>query len=323
MMKAIQVHQTGGPDALQLDEIPTPEPGAGEARVKVTAAGLNFIDVYHRKGLYSLSTPFTPGREAGGVVDAIGPDVTEVQLGDRVAYPIHPNGYAEYVVVPAWKLVPVPDEVDLERATAVMLQGMTAHYLSHSTYPLQPGDVALVHAAAGGVGLLLVQMAKKRGATVIATVSTEEKETLARAAGADEVIRYTEADFETETMRLTNGAGVNVVYDSVGVTTFAKGLNCLKPRGLMALYGQASGPVGTFDPQILNSKGSLFLTRPTLGHYVPNRTELLARANDLLGWMAKGELDVRIDRTFPLAEAPAAHRYIEARKTKGKVLLIP
>jgi NADPH2:quinone reductase len=204
-----------------------------------------------------------------------------------------------------------------------MLQGMTAHYLSHSTYPLKSGDVALVHAAAGGVGLLLVQMAKKRGATVIGTVSTTAKEELARAAGADEVIRYTEADFETETMRLTDGAGVNVVYDSVGATTFAKGLNCLKPRGLMALYGQASGPVGAFDPQILNNKGSLFLTRPSLGHYVPNRAELLARANDLLGWMAKGELDVRIDRTFPLAEAPAAHRYIEARKTKGKVLLIP
>jgi NADPH2:quinone reductase len=322
-MKAIQVHQTGDPDVLQLDEVPMPEPGAGEARVKVAAAGLNFIDVYHRKGLYSQPTPFMLGREAGGVVDAIGPDVTEVQVGERVAYAIHPGGYAEYVVVPAWKLVPVPDEVDLERATAVMLQGMTAHYLSHSTYPLQPGDVALVHAAAGGVGLLLVQMAKKRGATVIGTVSTAAKEALARAAGADEVIRYTEADFETETMRLTDGAGVNVVYDSVGATTFAKGLNCLKPRGLMALYGQASGPVGAFDPQILNNKGSLFLTRPSLGHYVPNRAELLARANDLLGWMAKGELDVRIDRTFPLAEAPAAHRYIEARKTKGKVLLIP
>lgn len=322
-MKAIRVHETGGPEVMQLDEVPTPEPGPGEARVKVAAAGLNFIDVYHRKGQYAMSTPFFLGREAGGVVDAVGEDVTEVRPGDRVAYALHPGGYAEYVIVPAWKLVPVPHDVDLERGTAVMLQGMTAHYLTHSTYPLSADDTALVHAASGGVGLILVQLAKHRGARVIGTVSTEEKAELARAAGADDIIFYTQADFETETMRLTDGAGVNVVYDSVGKTTFMKGLNCLKPRGYMVLYGQASGPVDPLSPQILNSKGSLFLTRPTLGHYTADRAELLQRAQDLFTLMQQGKLDVRVDRTFPLAEAAAAHHYIEGRQTKGKVLLIP
>jgi NADPH2:quinone reductase len=308
---------------MQLDEVPVPEPGPGEARVKVGVAGLNFIDVYHRQGLYPMSTPFLLGREAGGVVDAVGEGVTVVRPGERVAYALHPGGYAEYVVVPAWKLVPLPDEIALERGTAVMLQGMTAHYLATNTYPLGANDTALVHAASGGVGLLLVQLAKQRGARIIGTVSTEEKAELARAAGADEIIRYTQADFETETMRLTAGAGVNVVYDSVGKTTFMKGLNCLKPRGYMVLYGQASGPVGPIDPQILNSKGSLFLTRPTLGDYTADRAELLQRASDLFSLMRQGKLDVRVDRTFPLAEAAAAHRYIEGRQTKGKVLLIP
>lgn len=322
-MKAIRVHQTGEPDVLQIEDVPMPEPAVGEARLKIAAAGLNFIDVYHRKGWYKLPLPFTPGREAAGTVDAVGEGVVEVAVGDRVAYPIYPAGYAEYITIPAKNLVPVPDDVSLEQAAAVMLQGMTAHYLSHSTYPLKQGDTALVHAAAGGVGLLLVQMAKLRGARVIGTVSTEEKEALARAAGADEVIRYTQTDFETETLRLTGGQGVEVVYDSVGKTTFEKGFNCLKPRGYMVLFGQASGPIGDFDPQLLNSRGSLFLTRPTLGHYTASREELLWRANDLFGWMANGQLNVRIDQTFPLAQAADAHRYIEARKTKGKVLLIP
>jgi NADPH2:quinone reductase len=322
-MKAIQVHETGGSEVLQLREVATPEPGRGEARIKVAAAGLNFIDVYHRVGLYDLRLPFIPGREAGGVVDAVGPEVSEVQVGDRVAFALHPAGYAEYVVLPAWKLVPVPDDVEMYPATAAMLQGMTAHYLVHDSYRIRPGDSALVHAAAGGVGQLLVQIAKLRGARVIATVSTEEKAALARAAGADEVILYTQADFETETLRLTDNAGVQVVYDSVGKDTFLKGLNCLRPRGYMVLYGQASGPVGPFNPQILNSKGSLFLTRPSLGHHVATREELLQRAEDIFGWMAGGQLNVRVDRTFPLAAAAEAHRYIEGRQTKGKVLLIP
>lgn len=322
-MKAIQVHKTGEPDVLQLVDIPAPNPAHGEIQIKVAAAGLNFIDVYHRKGWYTLPLPFTPGREAAGTVSALGDGVTEFQLGDRVAYPIYPAGYAEYITIPAKNVVPVPDEVTLEQAAAVMLQGMTAHYLAHNTYPLKSGDTALVHAAAGGVGLLLVQIAKMRGARVIGTVSTKEKEDLARAAGADEIIRYTEADFEAETLRLTNEQGVEVVYDSVGKTTFEKGLNCLKPRGYMVLYGQASGPIAEFDPQLLSRGGSLFLTRPTLGHYVASREELLQRAHDLFTWMAADKLNVRIDKTFPLANAADAHRYIEARQTKGKVLLIP
>ena len=322
-MKAIRVHENGGPEALRYEEAPPPEPGQGEARVKIEAAGVNFIDVYHRSGLYPGRLPITPGMEGAGVVDAIGPDVSDLKPGDRVAYAMHQGSYAEYAVVPAWRLVPIPESVDARSAAAVMLQGMTAHYLSRTTYPIQPGDTALVHAAAGGVGLLLVQMAKQRGARVIGTVSTEEKARLASQAGADEVILYTQVDFETETKRLTHGAGVNVVYDAVGVTTFDKSLNCLKPRGYMVLYGASSGPVSPLDPQVLNAKGSLFLTRPTLGHYVADRSELLSRAGDLFEWMAAGELQVRIDQTFPLSEAAEAHRYLEARKTKGKLLLIP
>jgi NADPH2:quinone reductase len=322
-MKAIRVHEYGDSEALRYEEAPLPEPGQGEARVKIEAAGVNFIDVYHRNGLYPGQLPITPGMEGAGVVDAIGPAVSALKPGDRVAYAMHQGSYAEYAVVPAWKLVLVPDSVDARSAAAVMLQGMTAHYLSHATYPLQPDDTALVHAAAGGVGLLLVQMAKRRGARVIGTVSTEEKARLAGQAGADEVILYTQTDFEAETRRLTDGAGVNVVYDSVGKTTFDKSLNCLKPRGYLVLYGQSSGPVSPLNPQVLAAKGSLFLTRPSLAHYTADRAELLERVGDLFEWMAAGELQVRIDQTFPLAQAAEAHRYLEARKTRGKLLLIP
>lgn len=322
-MKAVRVHSFGGPEVLSYEEVPLPEPGPGEARVKVEAAGVNFIDIYHRTGQYRGQLPLTLGMEAAGVVDAIGAGVTEVQPGDRVAYAMQQGSYAEYAIVPAWKLVPVPDAIELRSAAAVMLQGMTAHYLTHSTYPLQPGDTVLVHAAAGGVGLLLVQLAKRRGARVIGTVSTEEKARLAREMGADEVILYTQADFETEVRRLTDGRGVDVVYDSVGRATFDKSLNCLRPRGYLVLYGQSSGAVPPFDPQVLNAKGSLFLTRPSLGHYAATREELLERANELFQWMIAGELTVRIDQTYPLAEATAAHQYMEGRQTKGKVLLIP
>jgi len=322
-MHAIRVHKFGGPDTLAYDDIPLPEPGPGEARVKIEAAGVNFIDVYHRTGLYPRALPFILGEEAAGVVDAVGAGVTEVRPGDRVAYAMHSGSYAEYALVPAWKLVPLPAHVDTRQAAAVMLQGMTAHYLTHTTYPLQPGDTALVHAAAGGTGLLLVQLAKRRGARVIGTVSTQEKARLAKEAGADAVILYTQTDFEQETRRLTEGQGVNVVYDSVGKTTFEQGLNCLKRRGVMVLYGQSSGPVSSFDPQVLNIKGSLFLTRPKLADHVTNRSELMQRAGDLLKWIGSGELKVWIDKTFPLTAASEAHRYLEGRNTRGKLLLIP
>jgi len=322
-MKAIRIHEFGGPELLTYEDVPLPEPGAGEVRVKIEAAGLNFIDTYHRRGLYPVELPTVIGVEGGGVVDAVGPDVEGVKPGDRVAYALQMGSYAEYAVVPAWKTVPIPEGLDTQQAVTLMVQGMTAHYLAYSTFPLKPGDTALVHAAAGGVGHLLVQIAKRCGARVIGTVSTEEKAQLARKAGADEVILYTQVDFEEETKRLTDGRGVDVVYDSVGKDTFMKGLNCLRPRGYMVLYGQSSGPVAPFDPQILNAKGSLFLTRPSLGHYVATREELLQRANDLFTWAAAGELEVRVDRTFPLAEAAEAHRYLEGRQTKGKVLLIP
>ncbi|MCS7221287.1 MAG: quinone oxidoreductase [Anaerolineae bacterium] len=322
-MKAVRVHSFGGPEVLTYEEIPLPEPGPGEARVRIEAAGVNFIDIYHRTGQYRGQLPMTLGMEAAGVVDVVGAGVTEVRPGDRVAYAMQQGSYAEYAIVPAWKLVPVPDAIDTQSAAAVMLQGMTAHYLTYSTYPLQPGDIALVHAAAGGVGLLLVQLAKRRGARVIGTVSTEEKARLAQEMGADEVVLYTQADFEAEVRRLTSGRGVDVVYDSVGRATFDKSLNCLRPRGYLVLYGQSSGAVPPLDPQVLNTKGSLFLTRPSLGHYAATREELLGRANDLFQWMMDGALAVRIDQTYPLSEAAAAHRYMEGRQTKGKVLLIP
>jgi len=322
-MHAVRVHEAGGPEALRYEEVPVPQPGAGQARVKVEAVGVNFIDIYFRTGQYKASLPLVLGQEAAGVVDMVGPDVEEVKAGDRVAYAPEQGAYAEYAVVPAWRLVPVPDDVDLKLAAAVMLQGMTAHYLSHSTYPLKKGDTALVHAGAGGVGGLLVQMAKRLGARVIATVSNGEKAREAQEAGADEVILYTQEDFAPETKRLTGGRGVDVVYDSVGKSTFLGSLDSLRRRGYMVLYGQSSGAVEPFDPQVLNAKGSLFLTRPTLGHYVADRVELLQRAGDLFKWIAAGELKVRVAATYPLAEAAEAHRFLESRQAKGKVLLIP
>ncbi|GAB4566967.1 MAG: quinone oxidoreductase [Anaerolineae bacterium] len=322
-MKAVVIRESGPAEVLRVEDLPVREPGPGEARVKIAAAGVNFIDTYQRSGQYPVALPYVPGVEAAGIVDAVGPDVDQVKPGDTVAYAMQPGAYAEYAVVPAWKLVPVPEAIELEQAAAVMLQGMTAHYLALSTFPLQPGHTALVHAAAGGVGTLLVQIAKRRGARVIGTVSTEEKAALARQLGADEVILYTQVDFEAEVKRLTDGRGVDVVYDSVGRDTFDKSLNCLRPRGYMVLYGQSSGAVPPIDPQILNARGSLFLTRPTLAHYAATRDELLWRAYDLFQWMTTGELKVRIDRSFPLANAADAHRYIEGRRTRGKILLIP
>ncbi|MBZ0158904.1 MAG: quinone oxidoreductase [bacterium] len=322
-MRAIRMHEYGGPEVLRYEEVALPEPGAGEARVKIEAVGVNYIDIYQRKGQYPDPLPVIPGREAAGVVDAVGPGVSDLAPGTRVVYVMHVGSYAEYAIVPVRRLVPIPNAVEVRVAAAAMLQGLTAHYLTHSTYPLQPGDTALIHAAAGGVGLLLVQMAKRRGARVIGTVSTRQKADLARQAGADEVILYTEVDFETETRRLTNGQGVNVVYDSVGQTTFDKSLNSLAPRGYLALYGQSSGPVPPLNPQVLSAKGSLYLTRPNLMHYTLDRAELLKRAGDLFDWIIAGTLTVRIDATFPLAEAAVAHRCLEERKTAGKVLLIP
>ncbi|HEU4588951.1 MAG TPA: quinone oxidoreductase [Gemmatimonadales bacterium] len=322
-MRAIRIHAYGGPEVMRVEEVETPAPGPGQARVRVEAAGVNFIDVYHRTGLYKVPLPYTLGQEGAGVVDAVGPDVTTVRIGDRVAWTSVSGSYAEETLVPAERLVPVPDGVTSRQAAAVMLQGLTAEYLATATYPLKPGDTCLLHAAAGGVGLLLTQIAKRRGARVIGTVSTQAKAELARAAGADHVIRYTEEDFEAEVKRITNGAGVQVVYDSVGRTTFEKGLNCLARRGMMVLFGQSSGPVGAFDPQVLSTKGSLYLTRPSLVHYIATRDELLARANRVLGWVADHALRVRIDREFPLADAAEAHRVLEARQTSGKVLLIP
>jgi len=322
-MKAIRVHQNGGPELLRYEEVPAPEPGAGEARVKIEAIGLNYIDIYQRTGLYPIKTPFTLGMEGAGIVDAVGPNVTEVKKGDRVAYSMHLGSYAEYAVVPAWKLVSLPRAIDSRSAAAVMLQGMTAHYLTHSTYPLKKGETALVHAAAGGVGLLLIQVAKRLGATVFGTVSTEEKARLAKEAGADQVVLYTQTDFAAEAKLLTNGAGVHVVYDSVGKDTFEKSLDCLRPRGYLVLFGNSSGPVPPFDLGKLAGKGSLFVTRPTLLHYSSNREELLQRSGDLFKWIANGELKLRIDKTFALKDAAEAHRQLEGRKTTGKVLLIP
>ncbi len=322
-MHAIRFYEPGDPGQLVYEEVPVAEPKPGEVRVKVAATGVNFIETYQRKGAYTVSLPFTPGSEFAGVVDAVGNGVTDLKPGDRVATASGTAGYAEFAYAPAPKLVPVPPGISLEQTAAVMLQGITAHYLACSTFPLKPGQTALVHAAGGGVGQLLVQIAKRCGAHVIGTASTEEKARLAREAGADEVILYTQVDFEVETKRLTGGAGVDVVYDGVGKDTFAHGLNVLKPRGYMVLFGQASGAVDPVNPQTLNQKGSLFLTRPTIGHYLLTREELLWRTGDLFNWLAAGELKVRVDRTFPLIDAAAAHRYLEERQTKGKVLLIP
>lgn len=322
-MKAVRVHTPGGLDALRYEDVPTPTPKEGEALVKIEAVGINFIDIYMRTGLYKNPLPLTLGQEGAGVVEALGPNVTQVKVGDRVAYSGTTGSYAEYAVVPAARLVQMPDGTDAKMGAAAMLQGMTAHYLSHTTYPLQAGDTALVHAAAGGVGLLLVQMAKMRGARVIGTVSTDDKAKLAREAGADDVILYTQQDFETEVKRLTDGRGLQVVYDSVAKTTFEKSLNCLAPRGYMVLYGQSSGPVPPFDLAQLGAKGSLFITRPSLAHYTLTREELLQRAGDVLGWIGAGKLKLRIEQTFALKDAAEAHGRLEGRQSTGKLLLIP
>ncbi len=322
-MKAIRFHRHGGPEVLSYEDLPDPVPAAGQVIVEIDAIGLNYIDTYFREGLYPVDLPCTPGMEAAGTVAAVGAGVTLFNPGDRVAWAGVMGSYAELAAVPAERLVPLPDEVDSEMGAAAMLQGMTAHYLAHSTFPLDEGHTALVHAAAGGVGLLLVQMARRAGARVIGTVSTEEKEQLARQAGADEIIRYTEQDFAEEVMRLTADRGVDVVYDSVARSTFEKGLNVLRPRGYMVLFGQSSGPLEPIDPAILNTKGSLFLTRPSLVHYVQSRQELLARSGTVLDWIGRGELDLRIGHRFELAAAADAHRALQGRKTSGKVLLLP
>jgi NADPH:quinone reductase len=322
-VKAIRVHKTGGPEVLRLEDVPDPAPEPGETVVRLEAIGLNFIEVYQRTGLYRSTVPFTPGGEGAGRVVAVGKDVSAVRPGDRVASTSLRGSYAELARVPADKLVPVPDDVETGLAAAVLLQGLTAHYLAISTYPLTEGSWCLIHAAAGGVGLLLCQIAKARGARVIGTVSTEEKAALAAEAGADHVVLYTRQDFVSEARRLTGGRGVAVVYDSVGQSTFEGSLNSLAPRGMLVLFGQSSGPVPPVDPQVLNAKGSLYLTRPTVTHYTATRDELLTRSRDLFVWMESGRLQVRIDRTYPLADAAAAHRALEGRETKGKVLLLP
>jgi NADPH:quinone reductase len=321
-MKAIQVKQFGGPEVLEFVELPVPQPKPNEAVVKIAAAGVNFIDVYNRTGHYKVPLPFVPGHEGAGTVTAVSKDVTTVKVGDRVAYTGVLGSYAEYAAVPADRLVKIPQGVSERDAAAAMLQGMTAHYLSHDAFPLKKGQTALVHAAAGGVGLLLVQMAHNLGARVIGTVSTEEKAKLAREAGADDVILYTQTDFEPETKRLTGGKGLDVVYDSVGKTTFDKGFNVLRPRGMMVLFGGSSGPVSPVDPLVLTQKGSLFLTRPSIMHYIITTEELQARAGAVLGMIKESKLKL-IQHTYPLAQAQQAHRGLEARKTTGKLLLIP
>ena len=322
-MNSIRVHKTGGPDVLRIEELPDPAPGPGELVVNIEAIGVNFIEVYQREGVYKLDRPFTPGSEAAGTVRALGSGVTEFKVGDRVVSQSMRGSYASRAVVAADRAVKIPDGVSAKLAAAVFLQGLTAHYLSTSTYPLQPGERCLVHAAAGGVGLLLCQVAKMRGAVVIGTASTAEKLELAREAGAAETINYTTRDFVSEVKRITNDAGVSVVYDSVGRTTFEGSLNCLRRRGMLALFGQSSGPVPPFDPQVLNRKGSLFLTRPTLNDYVATRQELVDRSSEVLGWVKDGTLKVRIGAEFPLVRAADAHRALTSRKTTGKVILIP
>ncbi len=322
-MKAIQITQTGGPEALTVVDLPIPTPKAGEVIVKVHATGVNFIDIYYREGRYKAPLPFINGQEAAGTVEAIGEGVTGFEIGDRVAWCNVLGTYAEYAVAPADRLVKLPAGLDFKLAAAVMLQGMTAHYLAYDTFPLKAGDTALVHAAAGGVGLLLTQIASQIGARVIATVSTREKAELAHEAGAKDVILYTKDDFEWKTRELTNRRGVDVVYDSVGKTTFEKSLNILRPRGLMALFGASSGPVPPFDLIELAGKGSLFVTRPTLKHYVLTHEELIARATAVFDAVATGKLKVRMEHVYPLADVQKAHIELAERKTTGKLLLIP
>ena len=328
-MKAIRIHQYGGPEVLQYEDVPDPSPKPGEALVKLEAAGLNFIDTYQRSGHYKVPLPTILGQEGGGTVTAVGSSVPGVNVvnvvkaGDKVAWTGILGSYAETIAVPAERLVALPACVTTKQGAAIMLQGMTAHYLTSSTYPLKAGDTCLVHAGAGGVGLLLTQIAKIRGARVITTVSTDEKAKLSRDAGADHVVMYTSQDFEEEVKKITGGKGVPVVYDSVGQTTFAKSLNCLAPRGMLVLFGQSSGPVPPFDVQVLAQKGSLFLTRPTLVNYIATREELQQRSSDIFGWLAAGKLRLRMEFEFPLKDAGKAHQALEGRKTTGKVLLIP
>jgi NADPH2:quinone reductase len=322
-VKAVRVHRTGGPEVMQVDELPTPAPGPGEALVRVEASGVNFIDVYRRSGAYALELPGALGSEGAGIVEAVGDGVDAVRTGDRVAWSGAPGSYATHVVVTARALVPVPEGVSSRIAAAAMLQGMTAHYLAHATWPLKPAESCLVHAASGGVGLLLVQLAKRAGARVFGTVSTDEKAALARKAGADEIVFYTREAFDEVVRARTGGRGVDVVYDSVGATTFDRSLLCLRPRGMLVLFGQSSGRVPPFDLQQLNQRGSLFVTRPTLGDYVATRDELLERGGAVLGAIAKGELDVRIHAEYPLERAADAHRALESRQTSGKLLLVP
>ncbi len=320
-MKAIRVHAFGGPEVLQLEEVPVPQPGPGQALVRIEAIGVNFIDIYYRSGLYKAELPFTPGMEAAGVIESVGEGHTQFAPGDRVAYCMTRGSYAGYAVVPAAQLIKIPDTLDFESAAAAMLQGMTAHYLTHSTFELKPGHTALVHAAAGGTGRLVVQMARMRGARVIATVSSAIKAEIARRAGASEVILYTEQDFETEVKRLTDGRGVDVVYDSVGAATFQKSISSLRPRGMMVSFGNASGAVPPVEPLILSQKGSLFLTRPTLAHYTAAPDELRWRASDVLNWITEGRLTLHIEKVYPLTEAAQAQTDLASRKTTGKLLL--
>jgi NADPH:quinone reductase len=322
-MRAIRVHEYGGPEAMRLEELPTPKPGDGQALVRLEAAGVNFIDVYQRSGLYKGQLPLPLGLEGAGVVEAVGAGVTTVRVGDRVAWTGVPGSYATHNVVAADRLVTLPSGVDARAGAAAMLQGMTAHYLTHAIAPVQPGDTVLVHAAAGGMGLLLTQVVKLRGGRVIGTVSTADKEKLARDAGADEVIRYTETDFTAETRRLTDGEGVAVVYDGVGATTFDGSMASLRPRGMLALYGGASGPVPPVDPMRLNAGGGLFLTRPSLAHYTATREEFVERASAVLGWVGSGDLRLHIGRRYDLADARTAHEDLEGRRTTGKLLLLP
>jgi NADPH2:quinone reductase len=322
-MKAIQIRAYGGPEALELAELPVPKPAVGEIVVRLEAIGVNFIDVYHRTGLYKVSLPYVMGQEGAGTVEALGEGVSGLEPGDRVAWANIAGAYAEFARLPAERAVKIPQEVDSEQAAALMLQGMTAHYLACDTFPLKQGDTALIHAAAGGVGLLLVQIAKKRGARVLATVGSARKAELARQAGADELILYSEQDFLAQVKSLTGGKGVQVVYDSVGQATFLKSLDCLAPRGMLVSFGQSSGKVPPFEPGLLSAKGSLYLTRPSLTNYIADRQSLLARAGDVMKWLAKGELFLFIGKVLPLDQAAEAHRLLEARQTMGKVLLTP
>ena len=321
-MKAIRVHKYGSPEVLNYEDVPVPNPSDNEVLVKVEAIGVNFIDIYQRKGLYPQNLPFIPGMEASGVVEDVGKNATEIKKGDRVSYAMQIGSYAEYSVVPSWKLYILPDSLDFKYGAAMMLQGMTAHYLTHSTYPLKEGDTILVHAAAGGVGRLVVQISKLLGATVIGTVSTEEKAEIAKEAGADHAIIYTKSDFEDDVKNITDNKGVDVVYDSVGKATLEKSAKCLKRRGYLVFFGQSSGAVGSIDLSLL-SKNGLFVTRPSLNNYVTNHEELLQRSNDLFQWIKSGKLKLRIEKTFPLKEAAEAHNQLESRKTAGKLLLIP